>query len=112
MSTPPPTLPTPPAMPIAPRLTPPILVAPNGTIKQGTASLLAICFGVFLVVFAVAWAAGCIVVTKAHSTPDDLVIGGCLLGAFICVLPANFQKAATVLEPFVPWHRRAGDRDG
>ena len=97
------TTPTPPA----PRTT---LVTPAGDIKKGTGSLLAICFGVLLLVFGMAWGLIAVLVTKAHSTADDIVVGSCLLVAFFCVLPADFQAAISAIKPVIPWGRRADDK--
>ncbi len=82
------------------------LVTEDGSLKEGVGSLAAIAFGFLLIVFAIAWALIGAFITKAHSTADDILIGSCLLVAFICVLPANFQKAVSVLAPLAPWGRR------
>lgn len=78
----------------------------DGTMKEGVPSLIAIAFGLLLIVFAMAWALIGAFITKAHSTADDMLIGGCLLVAFMLVLPANFEKAVSVLKPVLPWSGR------
>ena len=84
----------------------PSLTTETGAMKEGVPSLIAIIFGILLTVFAMSWAMIALLITKAHSTADDIVVGSCLLVAFICVLPANFQKAVSVLGQFVPFRRK------
>lgn len=93
---------------IAPRLTPPSFVAPNGTVKQGTGSVLAIGFAILLLLFAGTW--GYLAFRKGeHSNFDDGLIGGCLLGAIALALPADLQQAVNVIKPALPWGRRRDD---
>jgi hypothetical protein len=81
----------------------------DGTIKKGTGSLAAICFGVLLVAFA---AAKMFIAYKqnTHTNVDDYIVAGCLIVAFICVLPARFEDAVAVLKPVLPWIKKGDDR--
>lgn len=97
--------PIPPVLPVA-RTT---LVTPAGDIKKGTGSLIAICFGVLLMIFGMTWGLIAVLVTKAHSNFDIGLVGGCLFVAFICVLPADFSAAIEAIKPVIPWGRRSGD---
>lgn len=85
------------------------LTTPAGDIKKGTGSLVAVVFGVLLMVFGMTWGFIAVLVTKSHSNFDDVLVGSCLLVAFICVLPANFSSAVNVLKPVLPWGRRKDD---
>ena len=93
--------------PPTPRTT---LVTPAGDIKKGTGSLIAIVFGTLLMVFGMAWGLIAVLITKAHSTADDIVVGSCLVAAFALVLPADFTAAITAIKPVIPWGRRADDK--
>lgn len=74
--------------------------------KEGVPSLIAIAFGVGIAAFGIGWAIVNIIVTKAHSTADDILTGSCLLVAFACVLPANLEKAVAAIKPVIPWGKR------
>jgi len=67
--------------------------------------LFAYGFGFLLVGFAAGWTfldfAG-----GAHTTPDNALVGGCLLGAFFCVAPASAERAINALKAFNPWGKK------
>ena len=67
-------------------------------------SFLAYAFGFALFLFAIGYA----VLTKAqpHTTSTDVIVGGALLGAFVCIAPASAKDAVGTLKQLLPWTQK------
>ncbi len=66
----------------------------------------AISFGVAVVMLL----APIFIETVDHSTTRDIIAASLAGFAFVCILPANVEKAASIFRKTAPWGRRSSDR--